>query len=300
MSFYFVDRIFEFKKGKFAKGIKNVTKSESFIYANESVGRFLNPAIVAEAVMQLASWLIVYSSDFTKKPVILRIDDCQFKNLVFPGDQIEMEVFADEIEEDLFLISAEAHCGNEKVVLSANNCHGLAMPIEEFDNPVVVRKQFDSIYRPEFKDVSRVDHSESLKIPTQSKCQFFAVDKIQKLHSDKKIQTLKQYSYSEDFFKDHFPRKPVVPGVLQLTSVGETAQILATHLNRDMVLIPKFIKDAKLRKFINPGSECLTSIELTKGDLTKSGQNVVFKGKIKCEDKIVTVMNLGFETFLPG
>jgi 3-hydroxymyristoyl/3-hydroxydecanoyl-(acyl carrier protein) dehydratase len=294
VSFYFVDRIFDIESGKSAQGIKNVTKSESYLYATPRLGRFINPAIISEAVMQLTSWLIVYSSDFKKKPVVLRIDQCDYLDLVRPGDQIYMEVKIEEYEENIYLAQGTAKVA-DKLVLKATDCHAMAMDITDFNDPEAVRKQFASIHRPEFKDVSRVANKETVTIPNNITCQFYAVDKIQAVHTDRKIQSLKQYTLAEDFFKDHFPRKPVVPAVLQVTSVGETAQALVSHLNPKATLNPKRIENGRLRKFISPGSECLTTVEIVSGDVTQDGSEIVVKGFIECEGQKMMQTTIIFE-----
>lgn len=299
MSFLFVDRIFEIEEGKSIKGIKNVTKSETFIYGSPETGFFLNPAIVSEAVLQLGSWLCMYSSNFKERPVILRIPRCDYPELVRPGDQIAMSLEILGRDEDVITLSAHAQV-NGKEVLRVSDGQGYLMALEEFDSERSTRKQFEYLYRPEFKDVSRVANEETLKVPQDlsKPCTFHTIDRVQNVHKDNQISTLKQYSLAESYFKDHFPRMPVVPGVMQLTSVGETAQILAMHINPQAVLVPKYISDGRLRKFIQPGMECVTTVELTKGDLFKDRDLIEVSGRIEAEGQKMMLVKIGFENVL--
>jgi len=299
MSFLFVDRIFEIEKDKKIRGIKNVTKSETFIYGSPETGFFLNPAIVSEAVLQLGSWLCMYSSDFRERPVILRIAECDYPKLVRPGDQIQMELELLDRDEDVISLRAQARVRDE-VVLRVDKGQGYLMALEEFNSEENTRKQFEYLYRPEFSNVSRVDNEATLKVPQDldKPCRFHTIDKVQGIHKDNEIKTLKQYSLAEDFFKDHFPRMPVVPGVMQLTSVGESAQVLAMHLNENAVLVPKYIRDGRLRKFIRPGSTCITTVSLTKGDVFVDGSEIEVSGKIECEGQRMMLVKIGFENVL--
>ena len=52
---------------------------------------------------------------------------------------------------------------------------------------------------------------------------FIFVDKILELDPGKNIYAIKQISATEDFFQDHFPGFPVVPGVLLTEMMAQTA-----------------------------------------------------------------------------
>ena len=57
---------------------------------------------------------------------------------------------------------------------------------------------------------------------------FLFVDKITSA-DDTKVVALKKFHNNEDYFKGHFPGKPIVPGVLIIESMAQTAGIMASH-----------------------------------------------------------------------
>ena len=74
MTFQYVDRILNLEKAKSIRGLKNVTRSESFFYLLPDGRRILSHAVVSESLAQLGSWLNMVTSDFKQRPVLLGDD----------------------------------------------------------------------------------------------------------------------------------------------------------------------------------------------------------------------------------
>lgn len=55
---------------------------------------------------------------------------------------------------------------------------------------------------------------------------FLMVDRILELEPGKRLVALKNVSYNEEFFSGHFPRKPIMPGVLIIEAMAQAAIIL--------------------------------------------------------------------------
>ena len=56
---------------------------------------------------------------------------------------------------------------------------------------------------------------------------FLLVDRVLELHPGKTIRALKNVTINEPFFPGHFPGRPLMPGVLILEALAQTAGILA-------------------------------------------------------------------------
>jgi 3-hydroxyacyl-[acyl-carrier-protein] dehydratase len=52
------------------------------------------------------------------------------------------------------------------------------------------------------------------------------VDRVLECHPKKSIRALKNVTYNEPFFPGHFPGRPVMPGVLVIEALAQTAGIL--------------------------------------------------------------------------
>jgi 3-hydroxyacyl-[acyl-carrier-protein] dehydratase len=56
---------------------------------------------------------------------------------------------------------------------------------------------------------------------------FLLVDRVLECEPKKSIKALKNVTFNEPFFPGHFPNRPVMPGVLMLEALAQTAGILA-------------------------------------------------------------------------
>lgn len=92
------------------------------------------------------------------------------------------------------------------------------------------------------------------------------VDRVIACDDEKRIVGIKNVSVNEPFFQGHFPGTPVMPGVLQLEAMAQTAGILLKRVGGINEGLPFFmaIDKAKFRRVVKPGDQMRIEIELTK------------------------------------
>jgi 3-hydroxyacyl-[acyl-carrier-protein] dehydratase len=56
---------------------------------------------------------------------------------------------------------------------------------------------------------------------------FLFIDKVVELEKGKKVVAIKNITGKEDYFKGHFPGKPIMPGVLIAEAMAQAAVVLA-------------------------------------------------------------------------
>jgi len=86
---------------------------------------------------------------------------------------------------------------------------------------------------------------------------FILIDKIISLDSGKEIKTVKSVSLAEEYLADHFPTFPVLPGVLLLQGLIESASWLvreAENFAHSMILLEQ-ARNVKYRSFLAPGAQ---------------------------------------------
>ena len=90
------------------------------------------------------------------------------------------------------------------------------------------------------------------------------VDKIIECDDQKRIVGIKNVSANEPHFQGHFPGMPIMPGVLQLEAMAQTAGILVNRVAKVAGGIPYFltIDKAKFRKLIKPGDQMRIEVEM--------------------------------------
>jgi len=85
---------------------------------------------------------------------------------------------------------------------------------------------------------------------------FLLVDKILDVDGDNSAVGIKNVTMNEPFFVGHFPGRPIMPGVLIVEGMAQTAGAICVHaLGRDTPALVYFmtIDDAKFRKPVLPG-----------------------------------------------
>ena len=91
------------------------------------------------------------------------------------------------------------------------------------------------------------------------------VDRILECDDQKRIVGLKSVTINEPFFQGHFPGFPVMPGVLQLEAMAQTAGILLNRILKTPDRVPYFmsIDKAKFRRVVRPGDQMRIEVEIT-------------------------------------
>ncbi len=97
---------------------------------------------------------------------------------------------------------------------------------------------------------------------------FLLVDKVIAFESGQSITALKNITRNEEFFEGHFPGKAVMPGVLIIEALAQTAGILAykfTDLKPDTSLFYLgTINEARFKKMVVPGDQLRLHVNILK------------------------------------
>ena len=120
---------------------------------------------------------------------------------------------------------------------------------------------------------------------------FLLVDRIIEMEMGKKIVGIKNVSMNEPFFPGHFPGHPVMPGVLIIEAMAQTAAILAYKSSADSegkVTYFVGIDKTKFRKPVVPGDQLRLELEVI--GCRRGIWN--FVGKAYVDGKLVTESEL--------
>jgi 3-hydroxyacyl-[acyl-carrier-protein] dehydratase len=116
---------------------------------------------------------------------------------------------------------------------------------------------------------------------------FLLVDRIVEVEPGKRIVGIKNVTYNEPFFPGHFPGRPIMPGVLIVEAMAQTAGLLVFHSlpeeDRKKTVFFLGMDNVRFRKPVIPGDQLHLELEITKRRQSIWG----FKGKALVEGKVV-------------
>ena len=120
---------------------------------------------------------------------------------------------------------------------------------------------------------------------------FLLVDRIIEIVENDKATGIKYLTINESFFKGHFPSFPVMPGVLIVEAMAQTAACLVSYSNKDMqnqnVVFLTGVENTKFKKFVQPGTKLLLKIKL----LNVRKNYFKFSGNAYCDDNLMASSN---------
>ena len=126
---------------------------------------------------------------------------------------------------------------------------------------------------------------------------FLLVDRVLELEKGKRIKALKNVTMNEPFFVGHFPHRPVMPGVLMLEAMAQTAALLS-FATMDVVPDEKTvyyfagIDGARFKRPVEPGDQLVMDVELTrmKAGIFKFKGTAHVGADLACEAELMCTM----------
>jgi 3-hydroxyacyl-[acyl-carrier-protein] dehydratase len=93
------------------------------------------------------------------------------------------------------------------------------------------------------------------------------VDRVLDWESGKSITAIKNVTVNEEFFNGHFPHKPVMPGVLMVEALAQTAALLSfltmgKKPDHNSVVYFVGIDGARFKRPVEPGDQLKMQVEI--------------------------------------
>jgi len=116
---------------------------------------------------------------------------------------------------------------------------------------------------------------------------FLMIDRIVNVIADKSATGIKNVSINEHFFQGHFPRQAVMPGVLLIEAMAQTAAVLVVHTLgkafEGKLVYFMSVDSCRFRRPVVPGDQL--HVHVTKD--RNRGMIWKFNGEIKVDGNVV-------------
>lgn len=93
------------------------------------------------------------------------------------------------------------------------------------------------------------------------------VDRVIRFEENKSITAIKNVTVNEEFFNGHFPHKPVMPGVLMVEALAQTAALLSFKTmgvkpDENSVVYFVGIDNTRFKRPVGPGDQLKMDVEI--------------------------------------
>jgi 3-hydroxyacyl-[acyl-carrier-protein] dehydratase len=126
------------------------------------------------------------------------------------------------------------------------------------------------------------------------------VDRVLDLQLGKSIRAIKNVTINEPFFTGHFPHRPVMPGVLMLEAMAQTAALLsfaaegAAPDNKSVIYFAG-IDAARFKRPVEPGDQLVMDVTLERSragiykfkGVARVGEEIACEAELMCTMRTV-------------
>jgi 3-hydroxyacyl-[acyl-carrier-protein] dehydratase len=146
------------------------------------------------------------------------------------------------------------------------------------------------------EDVEKTLNLEQIKRLIPHRYPFLFIDRVHVLEAGERAIGIKNVTVNEPFFQGHFPDKPVMPGVLIVEAMAQTAAVLAMDVllsdEEEALVYLTSVDAAKFRQQVVPGDTLHLHVRKDKARsfLWKLAVQAKVDGKVVTEASISAVI----------
>ncbi len=142
-------------------------------------------------------------------------------------------------------------------------------------------------------DVIELINIDQIKKLIPHRAPFLLIDRVENVVLDSEATGIKMVSGNESYFAGHFPDFPVMPGVLIVEALAQTASVMVAATVPDLtagkLVFFTTVEKARFRQPVRPGD--VVKLHVVKH--TNKGPLWKFAGKASVDDKLVAEADFG-------
>ena len=175
-------------------------------------------------------------------------------------------------------------------------CHVIATKSGHAANVEFIKK-IKSSYKKKILNQYKSDSIDSFSIQSILKIMphrypFLLVDKILSVKPGETVEAIKNVTFNEPFFQGHFPKQPIMPGVLILEAMAQTGGFLVLNSipNPETKLMYfSGINNSRFKKTVVPGDQILFKAQLEKFRMgtCKISATAMVDDEVVCEAELL-------------
>lgn len=98
---------------------------------------------------------------------------------------------------------------------------------------------------------------------------FLLIDRVEQIHRNESAIGFKNVTANEPFFQGHFPDKPIMPGVMIVEAMAQTAGVLVVEtldmIDQGLLVYFMTLDKTRFRKLVEPGDVLELHVRILRG-----------------------------------
>jgi 3-hydroxyacyl-[acyl-carrier-protein] dehydratase len=126
---------------------------------------------------------------------------------------------------------------------------------------------------------------------------FLLIDRVLEVEPGQRIMAVKNVTINEPYFVGHFPRRPVMPGVLLLEGMAQAAALLSFETageepDERTVYYFAGVDGARFKRPVEPGDQLIFEVTLLRGKsgIYKFAGRAMVGEELACEAELMCTM----------
>jgi len=144
MRFYMVDRIKEWNAGESITASKLLSYQDCYMKDEITDEHYFPEPLMAEALCQAGAWLIMLTTDFKQRAVLLSAESITFHKRVVPGDELVLYGQVDSLHENAAVFSGHGIV-NDEVVMKMNYMMCSLVSTDELEDVERTKRTFHEL-----------------------------------------------------------------------------------------------------------------------------------------------------------
>ena len=132
---------------------------------------------------------------------------------------------------------------------------------------------------------------------------FLLVDKVVEINNLKSAIGIKNVTFNEPFFQGHFPNAPIMPGVMIIEALAQTAAVMVgvslDLADKNLLIFFMGLDNCKFRRKVVPGDTLELKVNVLRGKIGskvwKFSGTASVSGEIVAESEFTAMMELPSE-----
>lgn len=294
MRFLFVDRIVHSSPGELIRGVKHITRDDTFLTVDEYGRPCFIPSLIGETLGQLAAWNVMQHNGFSQRPVAGIVACARLHRPAYVGETLLLESYIDNLDDRAVQYHSIARVGEEPI-FSVDGALGPLLPITDFICPEAAQQQYAEIDRPDdwsvISSTSMPLGDEQLLAGTELTTVLMSFDRIRSSEAGVSLIAEKRISRAAPYLPDHFPKKPVLPMTVLLECKLNLAREFISRAGYSVNYAVSELRKIKMNEFVHPGDviECYVTVKRhTEDELVLAFRSEV-AGKRVCVVDVVLI-----------